>query len=105
MQEETGFEYWWTNEQLGNQLEWTMAHEILWRLGFTEDDTNSMIEAAQDGEGIEECWGEWRNRKAELFTKIRETALAITPDEIAELAGPEGEELKVRLAELRQSFL
>ncbi|HVK60576.1 MAG TPA: hypothetical protein VM432_03450 [Bdellovibrionales bacterium] len=105
VQAEKGLEYWWTNEQLGNQLEWVLAHEILWRIGFTDDDTNAMIEAAQDGEGIEETWGEWRNRKAELFAKMREVALTITPDEIADLAGQEGAEMKERLFELRRSFL
>jgi Fe-S-cluster containining protein len=99
-----GLQFWWTHEQLGNQLEWILAHEILWRIGFTEDDTNAMIEAAQDGEGVEETWGEWRNRKPELFAKIRETALTITPDEIRELAGEEGAALSVDLRELAKAF-
>ncbi len=106
-QKDIGFQYWWTHEQLGNQLEWILAHEILWRIGFTEEETGAMIEAAQDGQDendIDACWFEWKGRKAELFDKIREVALTITPEELRSLAGDEGLMLSNDLKELRKSF-
>ena len=53
---------WKAAEHQGNELEWTIAHEVAWDLGFTQDEINQ-------GE-----WAEWLGRELEFFKKCTERA-------------------------------
>lgn len=53
---------WKDAEEQGNRLEWTLAHEVAWDLGFTQTE----IERSD--------WAEWSTRKFEFFEKCAERA-------------------------------
>lgn len=53
---------WARAERDGNEAEWTLAHEILWELGFTDDEIGSRT------------WLEWRGRENEFFLRCAELA-------------------------------
>ncbi len=63
---------WKAAEQQGNELEWRLAHEAAWDLGFTQDEIDQ-------GE-----WAEWGGRKHEFFKKCTERAFGeffkLSPD-------------------------
>lgn len=103
---EEGLAFWSESEELGNRLEWALAHAVLWRLGFTEIETNEMSEAAAAGDRRRAAatFGEWSGREGELFTKCHEIALEITPDELLELLGPDEELLIVSLRKRRSQI-
>ena len=49
---------WREAERLGNEAEWTLAHELLWEIGFTPAEVSSGT------------FAEWRGREKELFIEI-----------------------------------
>jgi Fe-S-cluster containining protein len=63
---------WKAAEEKGNELEWRLANEVAWDLGFTQDEI-------ENGE-----WAEWRGREFEFFKKCSERALSelfnLSPD-------------------------
>lgn len=50
---EAGQTQWREAERIGNEAEWTLAHELLWEMGFTQDETST--------------FAEWRGREREFF--------------------------------------
>jgi Fe-S-cluster containining protein len=91
----SGQSFWATSEKFGNLFEWTLAHEILWRLGFNEKETEQMALAAESGDkaAVDESWFEWRGRELELFRRTLDEALTISAGDIRESMGAEGEAL------------
>lgn len=79
-------DFWKENERRVSLFEWTMAHEILWRMGFTADETRHMEELRADG-CIEKTWYEHRNDPLTLYRRTYELARAVTPGEIRHLMG------------------
>ena len=61
---ETGQAKWKAAEAKGNELEWTRAHEILWQMGFTQDE----IEA--------NSFAEWTGREQQFFLRLFDVAQA-----------------------------
>ena len=53
---------WRKIEAEGNEAEWTKANEVLFELGFTQDEIESLT------------WAEWVDRKAEFFARVRSLA-------------------------------
>lgn len=53
---------WREAERLGNQAEWDLAHEVLWEMGFTQDDRG---------------FAEWRGREREFFLECAQRAAKI----------------------------
>lgn len=85
-------------EEYLNLFEWTLVHETLWRLGYTQDDVRLMESVRKDTVWRpERAWGEYWGREEEFFLKAFRTAREVTPDEIEELMGEEGERIKVRI--------
>jgi Fe-S-cluster containining protein len=60
-QGEAGQAKWREAERKGNEAEWTLAHELLWEMGFTQDETSS--------------FAEWRGREREFFIECAKRAL------------------------------
>jgi Fe-S-cluster containining protein len=58
---------WKNAETLGNEAEWSLAHELLWDLGFTQDEI------------VNENWAEWRERKNELWIETAKRAFDPKP--------------------------
>jgi len=77
---------WKGMETKVNLFEWTLAHEALWRLGFTADETRRMEEARQASQP-EGAWFEFIHAKDELYRKAYAKALEVSPQEIAHLMG------------------
>jgi len=59
---EKGQGLWREAERLGNEAEWTLAHELLWSLGFTQDEID------------QRTWAEWRGRERELYLETARRA-------------------------------
>jgi Fe-S-cluster containining protein len=59
-----GQERWRKAEQLGNEAEWTLAHEVLWDMGFTQDDTAT--------------FAEWTGRERDFFIECARRAFSLT---------------------------
>lgn len=48
--------FWQEQEERGNDLEWLTAHELLWSLGFTDDEVRTFAEwTGQEREYFREC--------------------------------------------------
>lgn len=90
-----GLQFWSRSEELGNQIEWTVAHEALWSVGYTADETAEMLAAveARDADRVAQSWLEWRGREAELYAKCLEFSESLTAERLRESLGPEGEML------------
>lgn len=91
-----GLEYWADVESYLNHFEWSVANEVLWRIGFTMDDLALCDHAMLTDEAGEErdfyvtkAWAEWSNRKFELFAECARRAQDISPLELNELLGDE----------------
>lgn len=54
-----GQDFWAEAERLGNEAEWSAAHEVLWEMGFTEDDVG---------------FAEWTGREREFFLQCARLA-------------------------------
>ncbi len=81
-----------------NLFEWTLAHETLWRLGYTQDDIRLMERLrAEVVWRPEKVWGEWFEREEEFFTKAFHAAREVQSVEIDELMGEEGARLKAKI--------
>jgi Fe-S-cluster containining protein len=44
-----GLDFWAKREEALNSFEWSLAHEVLWELGYTSDDVREMEEARMSG--------------------------------------------------------
>lgn len=95
-----GQKFWQKAETLGNMMEWTLAHEILWQMGFTPAETEEMALAGQsrDQDRIERSWFEWGDRKAELFARAYEISQGMSAESVRLLLGSEGESLIAELS-------
>ncbi len=70
----------WKNiEAYGNLFEWTLAHEVLWRAGFTTDETDQMKQRAS--------WFEYADQEDTLYRKSYHLACEVSSGEILELMG------------------
>lgn len=67
-----------------NLFEWTLAHESLWRLGFTTDETR-LMENRREAGCPESTWYEYKNAQEELYRKAYVQASMVSPREIAHL--------------------
>ena len=56
----SGQALWKRAEVLGNEAEWTLAHEVLWEMGFTQDET--------------ENFAEWTSREPEFYMECARRA-------------------------------
>jgi Fe-S-cluster containining protein len=70
---------WKNSEASINLVEWTLAHQVLWELGLTKDETDAIAETGE--------WFEFGADKEAFFRRCYEKALRITPDEVEELLG------------------
>lgn len=87
-----GLDYWKKIEELGNQIEWTLAHEALWRMGFTIAETDQMATS--------DSWFEWAGREAELYERSFDLAQEISGHELRKALGGEGEALLLEIRAL-----
>ncbi|MEK7358081.1 MAG: hypothetical protein AAB250_16665 [Bdellovibrionota bacterium] len=103
---EEGLAFWAESEELGNRLEWALAHWALWQLGFTTEETDAMSEFAANGdrEAAAKSFGEWTGREAELFAKCREVADGLEAGELMEVLGDDEELLMVSLQKRRSQM-
>lgn len=72
---EAGLRDWASIKEKMNLFEWTLAHEALWRLGFTQDEIRR-------GE-----WSEFRGSEIELYRLAAERVREIDETEVARLMG------------------
>lgn len=99
-----GLEFWADIETYLNQFEWTLANEVVLRMGFTLDEIE-MSEAAMltDGPGeerdflISRAWAEWSTRREEFLLECTRRARTITGKELDTILGPELLEFEARL--------
>lgn len=100
---EEGLAFYAEAEELGNRLEWTLANAVLWRVGFTPEETEQMADCAANGDRAAalETFGEWKGREQELFAKCHELALQIQTDDLMEILGVDEELLMVSLQKRR----
>lgn len=86
-----GLDFWSRAEDFGNKFEWTAAHLVLWRAGFTSDETDAMLAAVESGsqEAITASWLEWRGREHALYVKLTEISRELRAHEVLELMGDE----------------
>lgn len=91
----SGLQFWSKAEELGNEIEWTVAHEALWACGFTSDETAEMLLAVQSGDEdrVARSWLEWRGRELELFEKCLSKSAELTVKDLRESLGESGEAL------------
>ncbi|MES2962392.1 MAG: hypothetical protein V4760_00785 [Bdellovibrionota bacterium] len=103
---EEGLAFWAESEELGNRLEWALAHLVLWQIGFTTTDTDAMSELAASGDraGAAASFGEWVGREEELFAKCRQVADGLDTDAIMEILGDDEELLMVSLQKRRSQM-
>lgn len=105
---ESGFEFWNDVETYLNLFEWTLANEVLWRLGFTEDDLEIcegvMLTDAPDADPggerewmVRSAWAEWSGQEESFLLNCYERALQVSPNELTELLGDETIELEKSL--------
>jgi Fe-S-cluster containining protein len=78
-------EYWKQTEARLNLFEWTMAHEVLWKMGFTADETRQMSDGRYSSPAS--TWFEYKNRVFELFERCFVIAQTIKKEEILHLMG------------------
>jgi len=79
-----GQEFWSEIEGFLNLFEWTLAHEVLWRMGWTEDD----LERAEEIAGCyndESVFLDHAGREREFYLQARDMALGISSDEMLAL--------------------
>lgn len=90
----SGQEFWKNNEARINLFEWTMAHVVLWRLGFTQNETNTMDPNRKNDYSITsggfingnlESWYEYKTKKYELYKESFRRACEVSPFEIKTL--------------------
>lgn len=101
-----GLELWSDVETYLNQFEWTVANEVVWRLGFTEDETQ-FCEAVMLTEGpgeerdylVRRAWAEWADKQEEFLIECSRRAAQITPSELSELLGDDLLELEESIRE------
>lgn len=67
-----GLEEWQELEEKGNRLEWVLAHEVLFRMGFTNDELDSG------------GFHEWKGRESEFFLQCYQVAKSVGPHDIAD---------------------
>lgn len=85
-------------EEYLNLFEWTLAHETLWRMGYTQDDLRFMESVRKDPVWRpERAWGEYWGREEEFLLRAYQTAREVPPAEIEESMGEEGARIKVRI--------
>lgn len=60
---------WKEAEEMGNELEWTLANQILWEMGFTDDDISS------------KSWMEWGGREGEFYLKCADLSETLSPED------------------------
>lgn len=84
-----------------NLFEWTLAHEVLWRLGFTQDDVRCMEEARKSLLEFKprSAWGTELGFEGEFLKRCASMARMVTAEDVKELMGAEGEALKERIYE------
>lgn len=75
------------NNETVNRFEWTLAHEVLWRVGFTQDDIRAMLNWTQtEVKGAAAAaWFEWAGREEEFYRRAHEVSLAVTAQDVREL--------------------
>lgn len=101
-----GLEFWSDVESYLNHFEWTLANEVLYRLGFTDDDlemSNHAMLTEEPGPErdflVSRAWAEWSDldRREELLLACADRALEVTPAELSSLLGDECLELEESL--------
>ena len=101
----SGLEFWQDVEEYLNLFEWTLANEVVSRVGFTEDDLEVseavfLEEDAADRSVVAQgAWGSWAGREDEFFLECARRAKEVTPEEVAALMGEDGEALEESLRE------
>lgn len=106
-----GLAYWQKIEELGNLIEWTLAHESLWQLGFTQDETDEMVKAStfeiedvsenEQSALIRASWQEWSGRERELFARAYELAKGVSSESLRHSLGERGESLVSEIRDLQ----
>lgn len=106
VRDEEGLEFWADVESYLNHFEWTLANEIIARLGFDEASSDRfeavMLEEAPGPERdflVDRAWGEWREKKAQFFLECARVAKEVSPDELNELLGSEALDLEESIRE------
>lgn len=96
---EAGFTFWKEVERYISLFEWSLAHEVLWQMGFTLDDVR-LGELARDSdcdEKMRRSWSEYYENKLEFYVESYRRACELGPQDIAKLLGEEGLSLQASL--------
>jgi Fe-S-cluster containining protein len=100
-----GLHFWSEVEKYLNHFEWKLSCEVIFQMGFTENEI-AYCQGAIDLETAEEerkffvqaAWGKWQSKKIEFYKQSRAIALSISSDEIGEILDPEFLILESRLS-------
>jgi hypothetical protein len=99
-----GLEFWSHVESYLNHFEWTLANEVLFRLGFTNDDLDLAQHAMLTDEPgpersylISRAWMEWSDRREDLLLACADQAALVSSDDLDKLLGDEALELEETL--------
>lgn len=85
-------------EEYLNLFEWTLAHETLWQLGFTQDDLRRMEKVRKEAVWRpERAWDDQFGQEEEFFVRAFQAALDVQPQVVEELMGEEGKQLRARI--------
>lgn len=91
-----GLEFWKKVETFLNHFEWTLAHEVLWQLGFTQDEIRKMEVVRKQAEisssDIDQAWAEYASQKESFYKKCYQAACGLAAD-TKSLLGETGEAL------------
>jgi hypothetical protein len=88
-----GFGAWAALEEKLNLFEWTLAHEVVWLLGFTQDETvriATQVTGNLKKSGALEAratWFEHADHQEQFYRSCFEKALSVKPIEMSFLMG------------------
>lgn len=96
-----GFGFWNEMQTYLALFEWTLAHEALWRMGFTQDEIRAMESVRENPRAtpaeIENAWLEFGSHKNDFFMECRRKARQVSPEEVLELLGDTGRDIEKNL--------
>ena len=79
-------------------FEWTLAHEVLWRCGFTQDEIRKMEESRRSPRfEAKAAWLEFVGREEEFYRRAAVEARGVGTDEVERLMGKEGVRLRAAI--------
>ena len=99
-----GLHFWGEVERYLNHFEWTLANEVLNRIGFTDEQFEmskavmTIEEAGQERDYFARAaWGAWYDKQIEFYSETKRVALEISSIDIGHLIDPEFLELEAEL--------